>query len=122
MQTIIIALILGERATVCPGGQTIAGMPLEATEGAPFQQEVITQPKIRISKAIRISIVEGIVEGHINLVMVGIEIQRGSYISRRQQYNNSTSNNNQGNQNRTNESSTPDIWEPQGNDSILQNS
>ena len=47
---------------------------------------------------------------------------RGSYISRRQPYNNSTSNNNQGNQSRTNESSTPDIWEPQGNDTSLQNS
>ena len=46
----------------------------------------------------------------------------GSYTSRRQQYNNSTSNNNQGNQSRTNESSTPEIREPQGNDTSLQNS
>ena len=47
---------------------------------------------------------------------------RGSYISRRQPYNSSNSNNNQGTQNRTNESSTPDIWEPQGNDISPQNS
>ena len=47
---------------------------------------------------------------------------RGSYISRQQQYNNSNSNYNQENQSRTNESSTPNIWEPQGNDTSLQNS
>ena len=47
---------------------------------------------------------------------------RGNYTSRQQQYNNSTSNNNQGNQSRTYESSTPNIWEPKGNYTRLQNS
>ena len=47
---------------------------------------------------------------------------RGNFISRWNQYNNSISINDQENQSRTNENSTPEIWEPQGNDSSLQNS
>ncbi|XP_065561221.1 GATA zinc finger domain-containing protein 4-like [Artemia franciscana] len=47
---------------------------------------------------------------------------RENYISRRQPYNSSISSNNQGTQNRTNENSTSNIWESQGNDISPQNS